>query len=445
MLPSTQAGAGPRPVQRSASAPARRLGLGAPTSGNVSTTGPATALPGPETQLPVASATPAPPNPSAPPTAPTSPADRPRASTPPASPSVGTATPAHTPVQRATTPTPRQRPLLGAPLSAPPPNAEPLSGRTSPGSSGVAGPPAVQRAATALQATAPDRTPGPPPATLIHGTPAPAQAALPQRPPAVPLRTPAANAPAVQRVAATPSGMGPTAKSTSPAPAPAAGTPMRSLTPARALTSAPTPAASPAGTRPATPTAVPLRRPPSPGSGPAVQRRAVAPSTPVGRAVPLLSTTGSGSGSTPPVVTPRTTPQAPARASALPAGPVVQRHAAAAPAPIPVQREAGGAPQPTPARTTTAVSTVTAHGTSSRDVSASGSTSDPHKKHKTPDSDEPLPEYTPVAKGQFDPRALTDFQLDELTHRLIGRITRLVRTELRLDRERIGKLRDPRR
>ncbi|MFH9550793.1 hypothetical protein [Streptomyces sp. NPDC017435] len=44
----------------------------------------------------------------------------------------------------------------------------------------------------------------------------------------------------------------------------------------------------------------------------------------------------------------------------------------------------------------------------------------------------------------FDPRALTDFQLDELTHRLTGRITRLLRTELRLDRERVGRLRDPR-
>ncbi|MFD9252838.1 extensin, partial [Streptomyces bottropensis] len=44
----------------------------------------------------------------------------------------------------------------------------------------------------------------------------------------------------------------------------------------------------------------------------------------------------------------------------------------------------------------------------------------------------------------FDPRSLTDFQLDELTHKLIGRITRLVRTELRLDRERVGRLRDPR-
>ncbi|MGW1214774.1 extensin [Streptomyces sp. NPDC002499] len=56
----------------------------------------------------------------------------------------------------------------------------------------------------------------------------------------------------------------------------------------------------------------------------------------------------------------------------------------------------------------------------------------------------PPPEYTAVAAGGFDPRDLTDFQLDELVHRIIGRITRLIRTELRMDRERIGKLRDPR-
>ncbi|MFI0977410.1 hypothetical protein ACH4SP_10320 [Streptomyces sp. NPDC021093] len=49
-----------------------------------------------------------------------------------------------------------------------------------------------------------------------------------------------------------------------------------------------------------------------------------------------------------------------------------------------------------------------------------------------------------MAEGGFDPRTLTDFQLDELTHKLTGRITRLLRTELRLDRERIGRLRDPR-
>ncbi|WP_405604294.1 hypothetical protein OG741_34625 [Streptomyces sp. NBC_01410] len=53
--------------------------------------------------------------------------------------------------------------------------------------------------------------------------------------------------------------------------------------------------------------------------------------------------------------------------------------------------------------------------------------------------------HTPVPDAAFNPRSLTEFQLDELTHRLISRITRQLRTELRLDRERIGKLRDPRR
>ncbi|MFE5767805.1 extensin [Streptomyces sp. NPDC056485] len=59
-------------------------------------------------------------------------------------------------------------------------------------------------------------------------------------------------------------------------------------------------------------------------------------------------------------------------------------------------------------------------------------------------SEEPPPEYSAIAPGAFDPRDLTDFQLDELVHRIIGRVTRLVRTELRMDRERIGRLRDPR-
>ncbi|MBT3152618.1 extensin [Streptomyces sp. CHD11] len=48
------------------------------------------------------------------------------------------------------------------------------------------------------------------------------------------------------------------------------------------------------------------------------------------------------------------------------------------------------------------------------------------------------------AGGSFDPRALSDGQIDELTHRLLGPLTRLLRTELRMDRERIGRLRDPR-
>ncbi|MBL0780196.1 hypothetical protein G6541_24385, partial [Streptomyces albidoflavus] len=62
----------------------------------------------------------------------------------------------------------------------------------------------------------------------------------------------------------------------------------------------------------------------------------------------------------------------------------------------------------------------------------------------SPSAGEDPPAYRAVAEGGMDPRELTDFQLDELVHRIIGRVTRLVRTELRMDRERIGRLRDPR-
>ncbi|MGW8849367.1 hypothetical protein ACWGNE_16440 [Streptomyces xiamenensis] len=39
---------------------------------------------------------------------------------------------------------------------------------------------------------------------------------------------------------------------------------------------------------------------------------------------------------------------------------------------------------------------------------------------------------------------MSEFQLDQLSRQIIGRVARLLRTELRLDRERIGKLRDNR-
>ncbi|MGP4004436.1 hypothetical protein [Streptomyces sp. 8N706] len=44
----------------------------------------------------------------------------------------------------------------------------------------------------------------------------------------------------------------------------------------------------------------------------------------------------------------------------------------------------------------------------------------------------------------MDPRTLTDGQLDELARRLINPLSRLLRAELRYDRERVGRLRDPR-
>ena len=55
------------------------------------------------------------------------------------------------------------------------------------------------------------------------------------------------------------------------------------------------------------------------------------------------------------------------------------------------------------------------------------------------------PGEPPGGTAAFDARKLSDGQVDELTHRLIGPLTRLLRTELRLDRERIGRLRDTRR
>ncbi|MEU2333237.1 hypothetical protein ABZ608_06440 [Streptomyces sp. NPDC013172] len=57
------------------------------------------------------------------------------------------------------------------------------------------------------------------------------------------------------------------------------------------------------------------------------------------------------------------------------------------------------------------------------------------------DGDDP-PDYMAIEEGGFDPRALTEYQVDALVHRIIDRITRQVRTELRRDRERVGKLRD---
>ncbi|WP_189785771.1 extensin [Streptomyces capitiformicae] len=185
---------------------------------------------------------------------------------------------------------------------------------------------------------------------------------------------------------------------------------MRPLTPTRALTSA-----LPTTTRrEAPPAAVPLRRP-SPTAAPhAVQRIAAAkptqPQNPPSTPSPVTKVAHRRLPNTP--KPPPTTPQAPP----------VTPASASAPTPTPIQR--APAPPLRPAPT-------------------------PTPKGPTPTPTTPTPTTTtttttPPPDPQFDPRSLTDFQLDELTHKLIGRVTRLVRTELRLDRERIGKLRDPR-
>ncbi|NJQ17213.1 extensin, partial [Streptomyces bohaiensis] len=49
---------------------------------------------------------------------------------------------------------------------------------------------------------------------------------------------------------------------------------------------------------------------------------------------------------------------------------------------------------------------------------------------------------TTPKQDRLDIDGLSDRELDQLARRLISRVTRLVRTELRMDRERIGRLRD---
>ncbi|MFD5510212.1 hypothetical protein ACFWIB_20860 [Streptomyces sp. NPDC127051] len=121
------------------------------------------------------------------------------------------------------------------------------------------------------------------------------------------------------------------------------------------------------------------------------------------------------------------TPLPVAAPKAQPAPPVVvpvQRFSATPPVPHTPQ-----SPPPPPPRTVQRATELTTHKTPTA-----------HTQHAA----HPTHTHAPVPDAAFNPRSLTEFQLDELTHRLISRITRQLRTEFRLDRERIGKLRDPR-
>ncbi|MFK0048922.1 extensin [Streptomyces sp. NPDC090741] len=184
--------------------------------------------------------------------------------------------------------------------------------------------------------------------------------------------------------------------------------PVRALAPARALTSAlPSTAQRVHSPRPQAKTAVPLHR----GTGttaapvaPTVQRTATG--TPV-RALAVQRLAAPA-----PAPAPRTGPAAAAAAThpPVPPRPPVPHTPQSPPSP----------PPPPPPRTVQRASELTTRKTSTTHT------------------------HAPVPDAAFNPRSLTEFQLDELTHRLISRITRQLRTEFRLDRERIGKLRDPR-
>ncbi|MFF3861515.1 extensin [Streptomyces sp. NPDC002209] len=183
---------------------------------------------------------------------------------------------------------------------------------------------------------------------------------------------------------------------------------------------------------------VPLHRPSLPGAHPTARRPlAVAPLGP------------------PPAAAPPTLPAVSAvSAAGAPSGPAVQRlpsfgsgsrsgrtvgavEPTVASAPVHVRPAPGPPPAPSPPpEPPPSYRPFAAHG-----APPPGGGPAPGA---APAQEDPLPEYTAVPAGGFDPRELTDFQLDELVHRIIGRVTRLVRTELRMDRERIGRLRDPR-
>ncbi|SDD77073.1 hypothetical protein SAMN05216505_111216 [Streptomyces prasinopilosus] len=203
----------------------------------------------------------------------------------------------------------------------------------------------------------------------------------------------------------------------------------------------------------APPAPVPLRAPAA--YAPALPVSALAPAPPVQRA----TTTA------PSPVIPFPTAPSPAVPSPTAAPSVARLHAPAAPVlpdlAVPVQRSV-----PTALKSFWKKLTGSPASSAQRPPASSPQGPPPPYAPGTPPPPntpgEPPPPYTPGppppysvrdphpggggprSAQSFDPRDLTDAQLDELTHRLIGPITRLLRTELRLDRERIGRLRDPR-
>ncbi|MGW0846128.1 extensin [Streptomyces sp. NPDC002787] len=227
-------------------------------------------------------------------------------------------------------------------------------------------------------------------------------------------------------------------------------TPVRPLAPTRALTSSlPSTTTPPAGARQAPQPAVPLRRPTpatgrsaSPGTGPAVQR--LTADKPTSRTAAPLTVAPATRPHAPQA------PQAPQRPSPLPTRTVAQRQATDTTHTIATPKTPGAPHTPTPPLTTPPPAVTQAPPPAPALIQRAPETSlRPTAPTTTQRTAPAAPPPTSAAdndspRAQFDPRSLTDFQLDELTHKLVGRITRLVRTELRLDRERIGKLRDPR-
>ena len=238
-------------------------------------------------------------------------------------------------------------------------------------------------------------------------------------------------APAVQRAAtAAPGAPAPSGQ----APLPPAPLPPVAVPPQLPLPTAAVPPSAPARVqRSAAPGAVPLRALTPPGAATASSPLPVASLTPPPVSAPEPSRpVQSGSASAPAVQRFGNGSSLGALASAA-AGTVtsalgrMRSHRSEHTTPTPYEPPSGGPPPGSPPPYSP----------------PAGGSGVPPANSQLPTDDSP-PGYTAVPAGGFDPRELTDFQLDELVHRIIGRVTRLVRTELRMDRERIGRLRDPR-
>ncbi|MFF3375454.1 extensin [Streptomyces sp. NPDC002680] len=171
-------------------------------------------------------------------------------------------------------------------------------------------------------------------------------------------------------------------------------------------------------TLPVAPKAVPLRRPaPTTASTPGHPT-----ATPVGHApvpLPPPPVAHGTAGSSTPVQRTHATPPTPPRP------PITSSAPAPTPVPAAVRIQRMAAPRNTP-------------------KTAPPPPPPPPPTARTQSRSQTQPQAQPNPPPPFDAKDLDDHQLDELTHRLIDRVTRKVRTELRLDRERIGKLRDPR-
>ncbi|WKD36012.1 hypothetical protein [Streptomyces xanthophaeus] len=112
---------------------------------------------------------------------------------------------------------------------------------------------------------------------------------------------------------------------------------------------------------------------------------------------------------------------------------------------LPVQRAAPVTPAALPTLPPVAIpASVRAPASAPARVSAPHRAAPSVERRRSSDGGGSSGRPAPSPTSQFAPRDLKEDQVAELAHRLIEPMTRLLRTELRLDRERIGKLRDPR-